>query len=52
MPGEYLQTDIPKSKLALLLLEGHFVNIMVEINTEYADGVRIINGKKVLYLRI
>ena len=25
---------------------------MVEINLEYADGVKTVNGKKLLYLRI
>ena len=50
--GVYLQTDLPQSKFALLLLEDQFIDIMVEVNLEYADCVRIVNGKKVLCVRI
>ena len=52
VPGAYLQTSLPDDKFALLVLEGQFVDIMCEINPEYEVGVRMQNGKRVLYLRI
>jgi len=52
VPGAYLQTEPPKSKFVLLLLEGQYVDFMVEINPEYTDGVRTVNGKNALYLWI
>ena len=50
--GEYLQTDLPKDKFVLLMLEYQFVDIMCSINPEYSVHVRTEGGRKVLYLRI
>ena len=50
--GAYLQTDIPKDKFMLILLEGKFVDIMCEINTEYKQHVSTTDGRNTLYLRI
>ena len=33
VPGDYLQKDLPKDKFAILLLEGIFLYIMYDINT-------------------
>lgn len=48
----YLQTDIPDDKFALLKLENEFVDIMCEVNPDYAAHVITENGKKVLYMQI
>ena len=34
VPGAYLQTDLPKDKFVLLMLEDQFVDIMCSINPE------------------
>ena len=52
IPGAYLQTDLPKDKLVLLLSEGKFVDIMSEINPEYKQQVRTKDGRNTLYIRI
>jgi hypothetical protein len=52
VPGAYLNADMPKDKFVLLKLEGKFVDIMCEVNPEYLEDVRTVNGKKVLYLRL
>ena len=51
-PGAYLQTDLPKVKFTLLLLEGKIVDIMCDINTEYKHQVRFKHGRKILYICI
>ena len=50
VPGAYLHAGIPSDKFRILKLEGKYVDIMCEINPEYAQYVRYENGKKVLYL--
>ena len=35
VPGVYLQIDLPKETFTLLSMEGEFVNIMCDINTNY-----------------
>jgi len=52
VPGAFLQADIPKDKFRLLKLDEKYVDIMCEVNTEYAQYVRIEIGRKVLYLQI
>ena len=52
VPGAYLQTDLPKDKFVLLILEDQFVDIMCSINPEYSVHVRTEGRRKVLYLRI
>ena len=52
VPGAYLHADIPDDKFVLLKIEGEFVDIMIEVNPEYANNVRYENGKKVLYVQI
>ena len=38
VPGAYLQADLPDDKFALLKFEGQFVDIMVEVNPDFADS--------------
>ena len=52
VPGEYLQTDLPKDKFTLLLTEVKFVDIMCDINTKHKKHVRFKYGRKKLYLHI
>ena len=52
VPGAYLQADLPDDKFALLKFEGQFVDIMVEVNPDFAESVRYEKGRKVLYCRI
>ena len=52
VPGAYLHADLPDDKFALLKFEGQFVDIMVEVNPDFAESVRYEKGKKVLYCRI
>ena len=47
VPGAYLQTDLPKDKFVLLMLEDQFVDIMCSINPEYSVHVRMEVGRKV-----
>ena len=44
VPGAYLQTDLPKYKFVLLMLEYQFVDIMCSINTKYSVHVRRREG--------
>ena len=48
----YLQTDLPKDKFALLLMEVNFVDIMCDINSKYKHQFRFKYGRKTLYLCI
>ena len=48
--GAYLQTDLPKYKFVLLLLEGKFVDVMCDINPEYKKHVRFKYCRNTLYL--
>ena len=52
VPGAYLQTNLPKGKFTLLLLEGKFVDIMCDINPEYKQTIRFKYGRNTLYLCI
>ena len=52
VPGEYLNSDIPKDKLILLNIKGNFVDIMCEVNPEHKKNVRVENVVKVLYVRL
>ena len=52
VPGVYLQIDLPKYKLTLLLLEGKFVDIICDINPKYKHHARFKDGRKTFYLRI
>jgi len=52
VPGAYLQADLPDVKFALLKFEGQFVDIMAEVNPDFASSVRYERGRKVLYCRI
>ena len=52
IPGAYLHVEIPDDKFVLLKIEREFVEIMTEINPEYASDVRHENEKKVLYVQI
>ena len=50
VPGAYLSADIPEDKFILLNIEGEFVDIMCEVNSEHKKNVRVENGVKVLHL--
>ena len=52
VPGAYLHADLPDDKFALLKFEGQFVDIMVEVNPDFASSIRYERGRKVLYCRI
>ena len=52
VPGAYLQTDLPKDKFTLLLLEVNFVDIMCDINPDYNQHIRLKYGRNTLCLRI
>ena len=52
VPGAYLHAELPSGKFVLLKIEGAFVDIMCDVNPEYAKDVRFENGKKVLYVQI
>ena len=52
VPGAYLNADIPDEKYVRLKLEGEFVDIMYNINTDHIPNIWYENGEKVLYLMI
>ena len=52
VPGAYLHAEMPKDKRVLMVLQGEFVDIMCSVNADYKKYVKIINGKKVLYLHM
>jgi len=52
VPGAYLHADLPADKFVLLKIEGHFVDIMVDVNPDFKEGVRFKNAKKALYVQI
>ena len=52
VPGAFLQSDIPKDKKLLMTIRGEFVDIMCDVNPEYKEHVRVVNGKKVLYVQV
>ena len=52
VPGAYLQTDLPKDKSTILLLEGKCVDIMCNANTKYKQHFMFKDGRKTLYLLI
>jgi len=52
VPGAYLQTSMPEDKNMLMVIRGRFVAILCDINSKYRQHVRIINGKKILYVKV
>jgi len=52
VPGAYLQTPMPDDKNILMIIRGQFVDILCDVNPKYREHVRIINGKKVLYVKV
>jgi len=52
VPGAFLQTEMPKDKNVLLVIRDEFVDILCEVNPQYKEHVRIVNGKKILYVKI
>ena len=49
--GAFLQTEMPKDKNALLVIRDEFVDRLCEVNPQYKEHVRILNGKKIYMLR-
>ena len=52
VPGAFLQTEMPKDKNVLLVIRDEFVDILCEVNPKYKKHVRIMNGRKILYVKI
>ena len=52
VPGEYHNADMTKEKSIILKIEGGFLDIMCEVNSEYKNNVHMENGVRVLYLRL
>ena len=52
VPGAYLQTPMPEDKNILMVIRGRFIDILCDINSKYMQHMRIINGKKVLYVKV
>ena len=50
--GAYLHADLPKDKNMYIKFEGEFVDIMCDVNPQYAATVAIEHGKKLLYVNI
>jgi len=51
VPGAYLHADLPKDKNVYMRVEVEFVEIMCEVNLDYAATVTFENGKKVFYVK-
>ena len=41
IPGAYLNADMPEDKFILFNIEGEFVDIMCEVNSEHKKNVRV-----------
>lgn len=52
IPGAYLHTSMPENKQVVMVLRDEFVDYMCEANEKYREYVRIVRGRKVLYLRV
>ena len=52
VPGAYLNANMPDEKDVRLDLQGEFMDIMCNLNTDHIPNIWYENGKKVIYLRI
>ena len=53
VPGEFIQSEVPKDKMIHMVLRGEFVDIMCEVNPDYKKFVtRDKRGKEILYLKV
>ena len=52
VPGAFLQTEMPEGKNVILVIRDEFVDILCEVNPEYKEHVRIVKGRKILYVKI
>ena len=52
IPGAYLHTAMPDDKRIIMVIRDEFVDMMIEANPKYAAFVKIVKGRKVLYLRV
>ena len=52
IPGAYLHAETPKDKLILMVFRDIFVDILCEVNPDVKKYVKIINGKKILYVKV
>mmetsp|Transcript_14843 Transcript_14843/g.21239 ORF Transcript_14843/g.21239 Transcript_14843/m.21239 type:complete len:281 (+) Transcript_14843:3135-3977(+) len=52
IPGAYLHAETPKDKLILMVFIDIFVDILCEVNPDFKEYVKIVNKKKVLYVRV
>ena len=49
VPGAYLNADMPDEKDVRLKLEGKFLDIMYNVNSEHIPNIRYKNRKKMLF---
>ena len=47
-----MQTKMPDGKNVILIIRDNFVDILCEINPEYKEHIRIVNGRKILYVKV
>ena len=52
VPGAYLHANMPKGKRVVMKLRGQFADLMCKANPKYQEYVRVVNGRKILYLRV
>ena len=52
VPGAFLQINMAKGKNVVLNISDEFVDILCKVNPEYKEHVRVLNGRKVLYVKI
>lgn len=53
IPSAYLHAEMEHTDhRVLLVLRDEFVDLMCKVNSKYLDYVRVINGQKVLYLKV
>ena len=52
VPGAFLHAELPVGKKLFLVFRGQMADIMCEVNPDYQQYVRIVNGKKILYVKV
>ena len=52
VPGAYLHAPMLEGKCVIMRIRGDFMDMMIQANEKYADFVKIVKGKKALYLKV
>ena len=52
VPGAFLHAELPPGKKLFMVFRGQMADILCEVNDEYKQHVRMINGKKILYVKV